>query len=420
MSPDEPEDKPAATPPASTGTPDDKKTPPRDAKTPPPDEKADDAKASADDKPSADAKAEAKAKKRADSEAEKAKKRADSQAEKEAEAEAKATKDAEKKAEKEREAKEDAEREAREAKDRKEREAKEAEEELKHPPKAPPWYQTLRADPPAYTRLALGVGLIAIVFGLWWFMTRGYDVQMQFNGRTKVLDFKIIASVDRIISAAKMPSPGEVFGSFGALLDRELLENAIATLWRVVKGVGMAAFVGIVLGVLSAAHRGVNSALAPLVIFLRSVPMGALIPLTLMLFGTEEPQKSKFIFLAIVPFVFSDTVKAVSIVPDRYIETAQTLGASRWQIVRKVLVPLALPDIITSLRFQLGLALGYIMLAEEINTQYGLGHMIFSSQREGPYEHVYLLLFVIALIAFLIDYFLRTIQRGVFAWRKDL
>src|SRR4030095_1530161 len=101
--------------------------------------------------------------------------------------------------------------------------------------------------------------------------------------------------------------------------------------------------------------------------------MGALIPLTLLLFADGEKQKTMFIFLAIVPFVFSDTVKAISIVPERYGETAQPLGATNLQIVRKVLVPLALPDIITSLRFQLGLALGYIMLAEGVIIERGLG-----------------------------------------------
>ncbi len=384
----------ASAPAASTG---DARPEKADAK-----KEADEAAEAAEKEAKALAKAEAKAKKDADDAAEEA-------AEAKAKAAAKVKKDAEKAAEREREEKEDREREAREAK-----------EALTRPPKAPPWYRTLRADPPVHIRLALGIGMIAMVLLLWWFLTRGHDVQMQFNGRTKLLEFKIVPSVDRIISAVKLPSPGEVFSSIGSLLDRQLLDNATATLWRVLKGVGTAAIIGISLGVLASAHRGVNAALAPIVIFLRSVPMGALVPLTLMLFGMEEPQKSRFIFIAIVPFVFSDTVKAISIVPDRYIETAQTLGASRLQIVRKVLVPLALPDIITSLRFQFGLALGYIMLAEEINTEFGLGHMIFSSQREGPYEHVYLLLFVIAMLAFFIDYFLRTIQRGVFSWRKDL
>ncbi len=268
-------------------------------------------------------------------------------------------------------------------------------------PSAPPWWQTLRADPPASVRIALGIGLIVLVFLLWFLLTRG-------------------SATERVISPVKLPSPGEVFGSFGSLTDRNLIDSIIDTLTRVFLGVGLAALVGISVGVLAASNRGVGATLAPLVIFLRSVPMGALIPLTLLLFSDGEKQKWMFLFLAIVPFVFSDTVKAIAIVPDRYVETAQTLGASRLQIVGKVLIPLALPDILTSLRFQLGLALGYIMLVEEVDTHFGLGKLITVSQRQGLYNHVYLLLFVIAALAFTLDLVLRTLQRGVFAWRKDL
>ncbi|MBA3458265.1 MAG: ABC transporter permease [Deltaproteobacteria bacterium] len=268
-------------------------------------------------------------------------------------------------------------------------------------PEAPPWWKTLRADPPAHISALLGIGLIAVIFLFWWFVTRG-------------------APTDRIVSPSKVPSPGEVFSSFGRLMDRSLIDGILATLERVFKGVGLAALIGISVGVLAASHRGVGATMAPLVIFLRSVPMGALIPLTLMLFSDGEKQKWMFIFLAIVPFVFSDTVKAISIVPERYVETAQTLGASRWQIIRKVLLPLALPDILTSLRFQLGLALGYIMLVEIINAPRGIGALFLGSERQGLFEHTYLLLFVVALIAFTLDLVLRTLQRGMFAWRKDL
>ena len=268
-------------------------------------------------------------------------------------------------------------------------------------PTAPPWWKTLRADPPTHISAGLGIALIILILGLWWLVTRG-------------------APTERIISPSKLPSPGEVFGSFSRLMERDLITSIIDTLLRVFKGVGLASLIGIAVGVAAASHRGVGAALAPLVIFLRSVPMGALIPLTLLLFADGEKQKWMFIFLAIVPFVFSDTVKAISIVPERYVETAQTLGASHWQIIRKVLVPLALPDIITSLRFQLGLALGYIMLVEAINTPRGIGTLLMGSERQGLYEHIYLLLFVIALIAFTLDLVLRTLQRGLFAWRKDL
>ena len=267
-------------------------------------------------------------------------------------------------------------------------------------PQPPPWWKRLRAEPPLLWRVALGAALVGVLVLLWFVVTHG-------------------PVVERTISPAKLPSPGEVIGSVDKLGDRHLGDAIFDTLQRVLLGVGLAALVGIALGVLAGANRGVASAVAPLVIFLRSVPMGALLPLTLLLFGTDEKQKTMFLFLAIVPFVFSDTVKAISIVPDRYVETAQTLGASPWQIVRKVLVPLALPDIVTSLRFQFGLGLGYVMLAEGVDRP-GLGQLISLSQRQGPREHVYLLLFLIAVIAFAIDLALRTIQRGAFRWRQDL
>ena len=121
-----------------------------------------------------------------------------------------------------------------------------------------------------------------------------------------------------------------------------------------------------------------------------------------------------FIFIACVPFVYSDTVRAIASVPDRYVETAQTLGASRWQIVTKVLVALALPDIYNSLRHLFGMAFGYIMLAELINASYGLGYLLMTSQRRGLSEHIILILMVIGLLAFAIDRLLYFFQRGLF------
>jgi taurine transport system permease protein len=267
-------------------------------------------------------------------------------------------------------------------------------------PAAPPWWQTLRADPPYPIRIAIGGAMVAVIWLVWWFVTRGDPVEA-------------------IVSPSRLPSPGAVFDSFGSLKGN-LGGSIAATLERVFLGVLLAAVVGIVLGVLAGAHRAISAAVAPVVIFLRSIPMGALLPLMLMLFATGEKQKVMFIFLAIVPFVFSDSVKAISIVPDRYIETAQTLGASNRQILFKVLVPLALPDIITSLRFQFGLALGYVMLAEAIATPSGLGVMLNTNERMGNTEVGYALLFVIALLAFAIDFLSRFFQRGVFQWRRDL
>ncbi len=151
-------------------------------------------------------------------------------------------------------------------------------------------------------------------------------------------------------------------------------------------------------------------------IFGRSVPISALLPVSFLFFGIDERQKMMFIFLATVPFVFSDTVKAVSLVPERYVETAQTLGANRWQIISKVLFPLALPEIVTGLRFLFGLAFGYIMLAELINAKYGLGYLLSTSQRRGLTEHIILILMIIGLLAFAIDRLLLWFQTQLFPY----
>lgn len=266
---------------------------------------------------------------------------------------------------------------------------------------APPWWKRLRAEPDLKVRAAITAASVFIAFLFWHFETSGSPPS---------------------VSPNLLSSPSDTFGSdsWKQLSDRELMTSIIDTLQRIFVGVGLAALVGITLGVAAGANRGIAAAFEPYIIFLRSVPLIGLVALSVVAFKTGETQKTMFLFFAIVPFVFSDTVKAILLVPERYVETAQTLGAKRLQIVLKVLVPLALPDIITSLRFQFGLALGYITLAESLDANTGLGVLIYGSQREGKVENLYLLLFIVAAIALVIDLVLVSMQRGVFRWRKDL
>lgn len=269
-------------------------------------------------------------------------------------------------------------------------------------PQPPPWYATLRAEPPALLGKLLGVGCMLLVLAIWWAFTRGDT------------------ATSRPISPEKLPSPKEVYDALGALPDGSLVDGIAATLARVLKGFGLAAIVGVTMGVVAASFRGVAAFFQPLVIFGRSVPISALLPVSFLFFGIDERQKMMFIFIATVPFVFSDTVKAVSLVPERYVETAQTLGASRWQIISKVLFPLALPDIVTGLRFLFGLAFGYIMLAEVLNTKAGLGFLINMAERRSNGPQAYLMLILIAMLAYAFDWLLRFFQRYFFHYRKDL
>jgi ABC-type nitrate/sulfonate/bicarbonate transport system permease component len=250
------------------------------------------------------------------------------------------------------------------------------------------------------TRRLVGVGAMGIVVLVWWIATTG------------------AGSEERLISPVILPSPLEVIRSFPSLLnDRALVESIAATLKRVLIGFGLAAVVGVPLGILAGSWRVVEAAGAPLALFGRNLPVAALIPLTILWFGIDETQKVMFIFIACVPFVYSNVVAAIASVPDRYVETAQTLGASSFQIVRKVLVALALPDIYNSLRHLFGLAFGYIMLAELINAQHGLGYLLMSSQRRGLSEHIILILIIIGLLAYGIDRVLFWFQRGLFPYR---
>jgi ABC-type nitrate/sulfonate/bicarbonate transport system permease component len=103
-----------------------------------------------------------------------------------------------------------------------------------------------------------------------------------------------------------------------------------------------------------------------------------------------------------------------------YIDTAYTLGASRWQVIIKVLVPLALPSVFNSLRLLFGLAFGYIMLAEMVkyaDQPGGLGDLIDMSERQGPREHILLILLIIPLVALAIDRILFWIQKELFPYR---
>ena len=258
----------------------------------------------------------------------------------------------------------------------------------------------LRLSPPRPVRQLVGAAAMGVVVLVWWLATSG------------------LGSEDRLISPIILPSPAEVFRSFPSLLnERALLQSIAATLQRVLIGFGLAAIIGVPLGIIAGSWRLVEAAAAPLALFGRNLPVAALIPLTILWFGIDETQKVMFIFIACVPFVFSDAVAAVVSVPDRYVETAQTLGASGFQIVRKVLVALALPDIYNSLRHLFGLAFGYIMLAELINAQHGLGYLLMTSQRRGLSEHILLILIIIGLLAYGIDRLLFWFQRGLFPHR---
>ena len=267
------------------------------------------------------------------------------------------------------------------------------------PPRKAPWRFALRREPTILWRVFLGGAFIMFALGAWYILTAGEIVE------------------ERIFAPHELPQLGDVLASFPGLVDdRALFQSIASTLTRVF---GLAILVGVPLGILAAAWRPLHAFLAPLVLFGRNIPIAVLIPLSMLMFGIDEGQKIIFIFTACVPFVFSDAAAAVMGIHQRYVETAQTLGASSPQIIRKVLVPLALPEIYTGLRYLFGLAFGYIMLAELVNAEHGLGHLISISQRRSATADIFMILFIITALAFAIDRLLAFFQKGLFPYRHD-
>ena len=258
---------------------------------------------------------------------------------------------------------------------------------------------TLRKPVSRLQAVGLGVACILLCLTGWWLITHG-------------------ANESRLVGPLTLPSPAETFSKFSELWnDFALTRNVLVTLRRVSIGFALALMVGIPIGVTAGCFPRVHAFLSPLIMIGRNVPLAAVLPLMIFIFGAGEKNKVMFIFVASVAFVISDAARAIMDVSARYIDTAYTLGASRWQTISKVRVPLAAPTIFSACRQMFGLAFGYIMLAESIKIADevgGLGYQIQIFQRRGFREHIYLIILVIPMVALVIDQVLAWIQRQLF------
>jgi ABC-type nitrate/sulfonate/bicarbonate transport system permease component len=224
---------------------------------------------------------------------------------------------------------------------------------------------------------------------------------------------------ERIISPVILPNPFEVVGSFSSLwFERALSRSAIISFLRVVIGFVVGAALALPIGIGMGAFEPIRAMFSPLALLFGYLPIPAIVPLTLSLFGIGELQKVMFLAIAFFVYLLPLVVKAIDDVDAVYLQTAFTLGASTVQAVQKVLVPIAWPDIFQALRHGFGVGWGYILLAEMVAAEQGLGNIIIVSQRRGPREHIYLVLAVITLIAFCTDRLWAWAGRRLFPYRE--
>jgi NitT/TauT family transport system permease protein len=249
-------------------------------------------------------------------------------------------------------------------------------------------------------KILLGVIPIVLIIGGWALLTTG-------------------AAEERVISPLILPSPWEVVKSFPSLWwQAELSRSIIASAWRVVLGFGAALIIAFPLGIAMGAFSRVRALFEPLAVFGSYLPIPTLVPLTMSLFGIGELQKVMFLGLAFVIYLLPAFMKAVDEVDDVYLQTAYTLGATQWQTVRHVLLSISLPKIVQAMRMGFGVGWTYIILAEMVAADRGLGQIIIIAQRRGPREHIYLVLLVIVAIAFLVDRLWVWLSKSLFPYRE--
>ena len=209
---------------------------------------------------------------------------------------------------------------------------------------------------------------------------------------------------ERIVPPIILPSPMEVLRAFPRLLaEQSLITSVLPSFNRILNGFALAAIVTLPLGIMMAAYPKVMAFFRPLALIGGYVPIVVFVPLSLTWFGIGETQKVGFLFLGCFVALLPAVIRAIDAVPDEYLTVAATKGATQWQLVSKVLFPVAAPAIWNSLRTAYGIGWSWIILAEIVNADKGIGYIISLSERRGHTASTYAIIIIICAIAVACD-----------------
>jgi ABC-type nitrate/sulfonate/bicarbonate transport system permease component len=222
-----------------------------------------------------------------------------------------------------------------------------------------------------------------------------------------------------LVPGVILPSPTAVLKAFPVLhFDEALVRSALWSIYRVTVGFVLAAVVAVPLGILMGTFPPIKAFFAPILDPLRFLPISALVPLTIVWFGIDETQKIVFLFMGTVVYLLPLVVEAVEDVDEVFLHTATTLGATKGQLVRHVLIPGSLPALGEALRVMNGIGWTYVILAEVINAPYGLGALITVAGKRGKVDQIFALVIVILVIGVVSDQALRVVNRAFFKWKS--
>lgn len=222
-----------------------------------------------------------------------------------------------------------------------------------------------------------------------------------------------------------LPSPADVFDQFGVVLsdgyaEGTLLDHALASLGRIGAALGIGIVLGVPVGLLMGLNRWVRGVFTVPIDLYWGLPPLAYLPLLIIWLGIGESSKILLLTLStFAPICFSAQA-GVRSVPVERVNAALSLGASRLQLFTGIILPSALPEILTGLRIAVGAGLSTLVAAELIAARSGLGYMIMSAANFLATDVVFVGLIVIAALAFAFSASLRWLERRLVPWKGKL
>jgi len=195
-----------------------------------------------------------------------------------------------------------------------------------------------------------------------------------------------------------------------------LWSDTAASLTRLGSGLFFATLISLVLGLTVGLLPYLRVLLSPLIAVLSMIPPLAVLPILFIVFGLGEASKIVLIVIGIAPFMTRDLALRVAEIPAEQLIKAQTLGATTWQIMLRVVAPQMMPRLIDSVRLSLGAAWLYLIASEAIAAESGLGYRIFLMRRYLAMDVILPYVAWITLLAFLSDYLLKALQGRLYPW----
>lgn len=226
-----------------------------------------------------------------------------------------------------------------------------------------------------------------------------------------------VATYGGFVAPLFLPSPSDIVRAAAALIaDGSLLTHTTASVTVIVTGWALAVVLAVPLGILMGTLKFVEALLEPVVDFVRYLPVSAMIPLLILYIGIGVSQKVAVIFIGTFFQLILLVADVSANVSKDLLDSSYTLGAKRWDVFRRVLLPATLPGVMDNLRITMGWAWTYLIVAELVAADRGLGYMILDAGRGLFTDRIFVGLFTIGLLGFVFDFVFKRMHRLLLPW----